>query len=143
MKSKFKIGWQKYEDVLEQQFSNPLYDMILHQVGSSQNDKNVDEDVDDYEDLPENNENIAIPISKQLLADMNIVVNFDCWVGHTNFDITHETKNILDAIQGVEVLKIFSRYRFFIGVARMFKFKDVRASIEKSIIPKGEYDDKY
>jgi hypothetical protein len=61
---------------------------------------------------------------------------FDCWMGHTNFDITPKIKEQLNKIQGVEVLKICSRYRFFIGVGKMFSFTDVRKNIEKDILPK-------
>jgi uncharacterized secreted protein with C-terminal beta-propeller domain len=66
-----------------------------------------------------------------------MITNFDCWIGHTNFDITNDTKKILDATEGVEVLKIFSRYRFFIGVGKMFKFQNVRNNIEKELL-KGD-----
>jgi len=62
---------------------------------------------------------------------------FNFWMGHTNFDITNDTKKILDATEGVEVLKIFSRYRFFIGVGKMFKFQNVRNNIEKELL-KGD-----
>lgn len=58
---------------------------------------------------------------------------WDCWIGHTNFDIT---KNILDAIEdtpGVEALKAMGRYSFFIGVARLFNIKDVRKEIETTL----------
>ena len=31
-----------------------------------------------------------------------------------------------------------SRYRFFIGIGKMFDFSDVRKEIEKAVISKGE-----
>lgn len=58
---------------------------------------------------------------------------WDCWIGHTNFDIT---KTILDAVEntpGVEALKAMGRYSFFIGVARLFNIKDVRQQIEETL----------
>ena len=58
---------------------------------------------------------------------------WDCRIGHTNFEITQSVKNILNCIDGVEALKILGRYTFFIGVATMFKFKDVRVDIEKQL----------
>ena len=60
--------------------------------------------------------------------------NFECWMGHTNFDITPEIKNKLDTIKGVELLKICSRYRFFIGIGKMFEFSDVRKEIEDTFL---------
>ena len=61
---------------------------------------------------------------------------YDCWIGHTNFDITYEIKNIIERIDGVEVLKVLTRYRFFVGVAKMFDFKTVRVEIEKILCGK-------
>jgi hypothetical protein len=59
---------------------------------------------------------------------------WDCWLGHTNFDITSSIKDILVyGIDGIEALKILGRYSFFIGVPRLFDFKDVRINIEKKL----------
>ena len=82
---------------------------------------------------------IMINIDQQELAnDITLVSNFDCWLGHTNFNLTHEIKTILNTIDGVEVLKICSRYRFFIGVGKMFDFSEVRKNIEKELTNKGK-----
>lgn len=59
---------------------------------------------------------------------------WDCWLGHTNFDITKSIKDILlYDIDGIEALKILGRYSFFIGIPRLFDFKDVRINIEKKL----------
>ena len=63
-----------------------------------------------------------------------MITNYDCWVGHANFDITPTVKDILDRVDGVEILKICSRYRFFIGVGKMFKFKSVRKDLENQLL---------
>jgi hypothetical protein len=55
---------------------------------------------------------------------------FDCWIGHTNFPLTYREKDILDNIEGVEILRIMSRYRFFIGIGKLFSLTDVRPRIE-------------
>lgn len=65
---------------------------------------------------------------------------FDCWVGHSNFDITPSVRDALEEIPGVEVLIILTRYRFFIGIGRMFSFRDVRVTIEKEILRDGHLD---
>jgi hypothetical protein len=57
---------------------------------------------------------------------------YDCWLGHTNFNISQEVKNCIENIEGVEVLKVLTRYRFFVGIAKMFDFKKVRVEIEKA-----------
>lgn len=56
---------------------------------------------------------------------------WDCWIGHTNFDITNNVAAKLDSeIHGVEALKILGRYSFFIGVAKLFDIAQVRKDIE-------------
>jgi hypothetical protein len=77
---------------------------------------------------------LVFPMSQKLLEDIHVISNFDCWVGHTNFDITHKIKDKLDKIPGVELLKICSRYRFFIGIGNMFDFSEVRKNIEKELL---------
>ena len=132
--SKPRIGWQKYEDLLEQQMSSPLMDMITNKFSES-----IDKQSDDIEDEEEAVESTMIegtfPISEQLLEDMAMLTNFDCWMGHTNFDITKDIKEVLNEVQGIELMRVCSRYRFFIGVGKMFDFKTVRKDIEKAIIP--------
>ena len=132
------IGWQKYEDIIEQNISSPIMDSILDKLA----DKNADESEgykDSYSDS-EDEEDVShamIPMSRQLIEDISMLTNFDCWMAHTNFDITPKIKNELDSIKGVELLKVCSRYRFFIGVGKMFDFKEVRQRIE-DIILKGD-----
>jgi hypothetical protein len=58
---------------------------------------------------------------------------FDCWIGHTNFDITEAEKHALDRVPGIEVLKIMSRYRFFIGIGKLFSLTDVRPLVDDAL----------
>ena len=59
---------------------------------------------------------------------------WDCWIGLTNFSITNSIKDVLkNDVEGVEALKILGRYTFFVGVARLFDFKDVRKDIESKL----------
>ena len=56
---------------------------------------------------------------------------WDCWMGHTNFDITNNMASKLDLeIDGVEALKILGRYSFFIGIGKLFDIAQVRKDIE-------------
>ena len=58
---------------------------------------------------------------------------FDCWTGHTNFDLTHEIILQIQEVPGIEAFKVMSRYRFFIGVAQLFDFRDVRQKVQDII----------
>lgn len=81
---------------------------------------------------------VRTPIGEYSVLDNNLPSRmFDCWIGHANFAITEEEFNILDLeIDGIEVLRIVSKYRFFIGVAKLFKFRDVADQINKALCDK-------
>lgn len=143
-----KIGWQKYEDYIEKQLSCPMLQNIIHNMISSEideiiSDESTEEDEDDesYEDDEKKSmSSLALsklmPITPQIIDDVAMLANFDCWVGHTNFDITPRIKEKLNKVPGIEILKIFSRYRFFVGIGQMFDFQNVRYDIEKELIIK-------
>jgi len=45
---------------------------------------------------------------------------FNFWIGHTNFDITQPICSVIEQTPGVETLDIFTRYRFRIGIGKLF-----------------------
>lgn len=134
--TKRKIGWQKYEDLLEKQLSSPMLKIIMQQMLSyaAEEDEGAEVDEDLYNAPASKSDISLLPVSQQLMDDMAMLSNFDCWIGHTNFDITKDIKSKLNKTEGVELLKIISRYRFFVGVGKMFDFKQVRKNIEINII---------
>ena len=121
-----KIGWQKYEDMLRKQISSPLASLIM----SSQMEL-LEEDVFDGD--VESQEVLAVPVPDSFYEQISLITNYDCWLGHSNFDLTPSIKTEIEKVEGVEVLKICSRYRFFLGIGQMFKFTDVRKNIEEII----------
>ena len=139
MKHKMKIGWQKYEDMLEKQMSSPMITNIIKNMMM----QNMDSDEDEDGDEEDSSVSMMMPISKDMIDQISLSSNFDCWIGHTNFDITPMVLDELNRVPGVEILKVFSRYRMFIGVGRMFDFTDVRKNIEKAVMPKGDSYDQY
>ena len=124
MKQKYKIAWQKYEDVIEKQLSSPvLANLMKHMYKFNNLNESEQEDVeneltfdedDDHEeeDKYDHKDLLMFPLSEKMLNELSILSSFDCWIGHTNFDITNGIKDKLNTIPGVEMLKIFSRYRF-------------------------------
>ena len=135
--TKKKIGWQKYEDLIEKQMSSPLLKTIIQQMivySEEEDEEDEYEDMEAYKQANATSNMPILPISKELMDDMAMLSNFDCWIGHANFDITKEIKSRLNKTEGVELLKVLSRYRFFVGIGKMFDFKEVRKNIEKNII---------
>ena len=137
MKKTQKIGWQKYEDVLEARMQSPLMGQLYRSFASMlAQDADLGEETPDFS-IEESDElsmdPVMIGIDPDLSVDIALVANFDCWVGHTNFNLTEDVKCALNTIDGVEVLKICSRYRFFVGIGKMFDFSEVRKRIEKEL----------
>jgi len=143
-----KIGWQKYEDYLEKQLTSPMLTHIIQNIAiqhlekmgdiEDELDEEDEEEEEDY-DLFDKKKNIIhsspmVPITPQLMDDVAMLSSFDCWLGHTNFDLTHGIKDVLNKVPGIEILKICSRYRFFVGIGQMFDFTEVRNDIEKAIL---------
>ena len=130
-----QIGWQKYEDVLKERISSPILKEIIEEAKQNSdlisNEEYSEEDTV-YDDNYEQKFLIAIPNS--VMDEASLATSFDCWIGHTNFNITAEIKDKVNKIDGVEILKIHSRYRFFIGIGKMFDFSSVRQDIEKAIL---------
>ena len=137
-----KIGWQTYQDLIEKQINSPMLNMLLDNLSNKITSDLVGEGDEEYTDESQQEPLIdtsaTLPISDQLIEDMAMLSNYDCWIGHCNFDITEDIKDQLDETPGIEVLKVISRYRFFIGVGKMFEFKNVRKHIEKVILNKEE-----
>ena len=140
MKRKKKIGWQKYESVIEDQLTSPfLQDML----GSLQPETTREEEEEYYsimKELQESGQEVQfveaspqLNFSEQFINEISMLTNFDCWVGHTNFNLSKKIESELEKIEGVELLRICSRYRFFIGIGKMFDFKAVRKNLEKRL----------
>ena len=133
-----KIGWQKYEALLEEQMSSTLI-MDLLKAQADDDEEMVYRDPEDIDD--DDPSGIMIPMSSKLVEDAMMITNFDCWLGHTNFDITPDIKKALDKTEGVELLKVMSRYRFFIGVGKMFEFAKIGKSIETELTKEIKYEE--
>jgi hypothetical protein len=59
--------------------------------------------------------------------------SFQFWMGDTNFDITAEVKDIIEATPGVEILDILTRYCFRFAVGKCFNSEEVKVSIQQSL----------
>tara|TARA_Y100000389_G_scaffold169424_1_gene175671 strand:+ start:432 stop:833 length:402 start_codon:yes stop_codon:yes gene_type:complete len=129
-----KIGWQKYEDMLKKQISSPLASLIMSsqmELLTEEEEEYLEEDVFDGD--VESQEVLAVPVPDSFYEQISLITNYDCWLGHSNFDLTPSIKTEIEKVEGVEVLKICSRYRFFLGIGQMFRFTDVRKNIEEII----------
>ena len=123
-----QIAWEKWDtDLLEQE----MIDDVIETSDESEMDL-VEEALDLMSKIPKL---VTTPAGVFQLHDkMNILSQFDCWMGYTNFNITQGVQDKIETAEGVELLIIISRYRFFLGVGKLFNFKNVRSEIEKVLI---------
>tara|TARA_R100000008_G_C3586369_1_gene172686 strand:+ start:1825 stop:2442 length:618 start_codon:yes stop_codon:yes gene_type:complete len=132
-----KIAWEKWDtDLLEQ-------DMIDDVIETSSEDGEDIELIEEALDLMSRIPKLVTTPAGvfQMHDKMNVLNQFDCWMGHTNFDITQSVKDLIEKSDGVEMLIIISRYRFFIGVGQLFDFRNVRTNIESALIGEQLDDD--
>tara|TARA_R110002167_G_scaffold113066_3_gene285839 strand:+ start:67 stop:510 length:444 start_codon:yes stop_codon:yes gene_type:complete len=142
MQEEKKIVWEKWRDPysFDESYSN-TEDFLLKST----------EDVREFEELEEELEGIAeeegysmteeqmlkfvvtesgaIPINSNFSIDK--IFNF--WTGHTNFSITPDIALQIERVGGVEVLDIVTRYRFRVGVGKLFKGNEVMSSVQRAI----------
>lgn len=58
---------------------------------------------------------------------------FNFWIGHTNFNISSNITKIIEKSEGVELLDIFTRYRFRVGIGKCFNDSDIMKNITDNI----------
>jgi hypothetical protein len=129
MKAK-QIAWEKWDDDLIQE---ELVD-DLYSVTNLDDEEDVEIAHEALEFMGKIPKLVSTPAGMAQLHDrMSVLNQFDCWMGHTNFDITSSVQKILEKTDGVELLVISSRYRFFVGIGKLFEFTNVRKDIEEQL----------
>lgn len=131
--NKTLIIWEKWIDP----FGNNTDDIEWNGFSSKKND---DEYQDSYSDtnekIPRYQKFNAIVTNMGIIpynehTDCSKIFNF--WLGHTNFSITKQIAKILEEIDGVETLDIFTRYRFRVGFGKAFNDREVINNINTTI----------
>lgn len=122
-----KIAWEKWYDIIEEEVEQEV------EENEEWSDKEEPEGIMFGPDMFEL-EKINTPLGEYNINDRMLPTKlFDCWICHTNFAITKKELDILNNIPGIECLKIMSKYRFFIGIGRLFDFSDVRAMVQSKL----------
>jgi hypothetical protein len=58
---------------------------------------------------------------------------FNFWVGHTNFNLSKKIVKIIEESEGVEILDVFTRYRFRIGIGKCFSDSETMKTINDKL----------
>lgn len=70
-----------------------------------------------------------IPVAEHGLASSQ----YKLWVMHTNFNISGPIVNVINKIDGVEILRVWTRYRCWLGIGNLFEVEKVQEAIEKAL----------
>lgn len=150
--NKPSIVWQKWidpffgpqhietHDTLEDMLEEPEY------INDLDDNKPLDEEdnIDDEDRPVSQKERIKAIITPMGIIPMDEYSAsskiFNFWVGYTNFSVSKNIHDIIDTAEGVETLDVFTRYRFRIGIGKLFKPSEVMSNITTDVI---EYLEKY
>lgn len=144
--SKPSVVWQKWQDPFMGPNQGSVHETLEDLLEEPQfindiDDINNNTSTEEYES--EDQEHIMYKQQiKAIITPMGIIPydehnssskNFNFWIGHTNFDISKPISLIIEHADGVETLDVFTRYRFRIGIAKLFKPSEVMSSITNNI----------
>lgn len=130
------IVWEKWIDPFGDDHEETKW---IDYSSDSKNHDYEDEDDDSINDqdlqLPEKPiKVIASPLGlipyNEYTASSKI---FNFWIGHTNFNISNKIKSIIELTDGVEILDIFTRYRFRIAIGKCFENSEVMNAINQNV----------
>lgn len=129
------IVWQKWIDPFGKDADESQWTDYANESPYVDFDKQTDED--------------GFPIPKQSSQTIKVIASpmgiipysehtasgkiFNFWTGHTNFNISKDIMDILESVDGVETLDIFTRYRFRIAIGKCFDDSLVMDDINKTI----------
>lgn len=120
---KKKIMWLKWSDPLRWQESEDPED--------SGQQSTYDSFVDAEEGEARHVRMISGPYGMIPLGEHGLCSKlYKLWVCHTNFDITPLVAHSVETIAGVEILRVWTRYRMWVGIANLFDTAEVQKRIE-------------
>lgn len=142
--SNYQIVWEKWRDPFLGYDDNEIDIDNAHLSMFNENliEDTEEEDIDDEYDMSEPHSPGSKPV-RIIYTPMGIIPYneytasskiFNFWVGHTPFSITATITHIIETTDGVETLDVFTRYRFRVGIGKVFKETEVMQSINKHII---------
>lgn len=130
------IKWEKWVDPFGQDIDEAKWTDYNNDIADI--NAVMEEDSDDLPKPPLSSNNpikvIASPLGlipyNEHTASGKI---FNFWLGHTNFNISTKIKDIIEGCEGVEILDIFTRYRFRIAIGKCFNDSDIMSLINDKI----------
>lgn len=128
-------GYQHIHETLDDMLEEPSFDNDLEPEAVNNND-NETESTDDMDTFVHKQQIKAIVTPMGLIPydEHNAASkSFNFWTGHTNFNLSAPITKMIEKTDGVETLDIFTRYRFRIGIGKLFKPSDVMSEISLNV----------
>jgi hypothetical protein len=124
------IVWEKWIDPFGQALEEAKWTDYENEIDTLDNIEYVDEEEIEMKSIKA----IATPMGiipyNELTAPASL---FNFWVGHTNFNITKPIVQIIEDTPGVEILDVFTRYRFRIGIGKCFADNETMKEVNDRI----------
>lgn len=124
-----KILWLKWED--------PLYPKKHEDSAEVQSQKDSFYDSEKDDDVDRHVRVIMGPYGTIPINENSVTSKlYNMWVGHCDFNITQNIMGLIEGVEGVEILRVWTRYRFWIGFGNLFEDSLIQKNIEEVINPK-------
>lgn len=127
---------------LNQYFDTLLFDHVEFEKFDPKTVKVVETNsVGDLDDNHQESFDINSISSTKKNTKQEIIVHYDnqinrtlsTWIGNCNVNLSKSLFEKLLKVDGVETLDVLTRYRFRVGIGKMFKDEEVRKNIAKII----------
>jgi hypothetical protein len=143
------IIWEKWIDPFGKNIDEAKwtdYSNNIHNISPINPHKDQDITDDQYSQMSDNELPYNTPIDEEpvkvIVSTLGLIPYnehtasskiFNFWIGHSNFNISDQVKNTIEQTDGVEILDIFTRYRFRIAIGKCFKNSDVMSHINTNV----------
>ena len=125
------IVWEKWKDPYDDRDEWFPKHEDKKQVDGEYEDEEFSEEEITFEQIPQIlMANVgAMPMYKP--PSIGKIFNF--WTGHTSFSISGPIAARIESVEGVEILDIYTRYRFRVGIGKLFKDREVMNAIQQAM----------
>ena len=135
MSQEIQIVWQKWFDPLGEDDHEDIEDKGAEYYTDEESEEIDEEGTDSGTDFFRRPTKVIMTPMGLIPYNENTASNkiFNFWIGHTNFNLSLPVCTIIEQEEGVETLDIFTRYRFRIGVGKLFDAKTVMYNINNNV----------
>lgn len=133
---KKRIVFEKYENLVDSQISiSKEYKNKIFPEIKNDEDTGYSDSGDKIGSIisAASHDDMAMFVPNNILSEIKLMTLFDAWVCHTNFTISKKILEQISKIEGVEMIKPLTRYRFIFSIGRCFDMTEFRKSLNKEL----------